>query len=191
MSRQHNNTHTTQHSDAYTDFDGRAVLVARVVACAMDEANSESSFELTSDQTETVLQFQELTGIEDLDRCKDILQQQNWDLEIAVRLTLDSVDSNANSAANNEPSVRHRHLVANTSRDNGTDNSHANNNTVNNNNNVEYRRAETRLTVWSFIARVISSPFAFIYDTFVSLLQFALSLIRADPTRQNHSNDDI
>ncbi|XP_066584165.1 FAS-associated factor 2 [Prorops nasuta] len=41
--------------------------------------------ELSSDQTEKVLQFQDLTGIEDLSICRDVLQRHNWNLEVAVQ----------------------------------------------------------------------------------------------------------
>ncbi|KAL6430818.1 hypothetical protein ACFW04_006972 [Cataglyphis niger] len=41
--------------------------------------------ELSGDQTEKVLQFQDLTGIEDLSICRDVLQRHNWNLEVAVQ----------------------------------------------------------------------------------------------------------
>ncbi|KAG7198715.1 hypothetical protein KM043_001706 [Ampulex compressa] len=41
--------------------------------------------ELSGDQTEKVLQFQDLTGIEDLSVCRDVLQRHNWNLEVAVQ----------------------------------------------------------------------------------------------------------
>lgn len=41
--------------------------------------------ELSGDQTENILQFQDLTGIEDLSICRDVLQRHNWNLEVAVQ----------------------------------------------------------------------------------------------------------
>ncbi|XP_015598638.1 FAS-associated factor 2 [Cephus cinctus] len=41
--------------------------------------------ELSGEQTEKVLQFQDLTGIEDLSICRDVLQRHDWNLEIAVQ----------------------------------------------------------------------------------------------------------
>lgn len=41
--------------------------------------------ELSGDQTEKVIQFQDLTGIEDLAVCRDVLQRHNWNLEVAVQ----------------------------------------------------------------------------------------------------------
>lgn len=40
---------------------------------------------LTSDQTERLLQFQDLTGIEDVTVCRDVLQRHQWNLEVAVQ----------------------------------------------------------------------------------------------------------
>lgn len=40
---------------------------------------------LTNDQTEKVLHFQELTGIEDLNVIRDILIRHQWNLEIAFQ----------------------------------------------------------------------------------------------------------
>lgn len=36
-------------------------------------------------QTEKVQQFQEITGIDDLNRCRDILIRNGWDLEVAMQ----------------------------------------------------------------------------------------------------------
>lgn len=40
---------------------------------------------LTNEQTEKILQFQELTGIEDINVCRDILIRHHWNLEIAFQ----------------------------------------------------------------------------------------------------------
>lgn len=32
--------------------------------------------------------YQDLTGIEDIDRCKDILREHNWDIEVPFPLPL-------------------------------------------------------------------------------------------------------
>lgn len=37
---------------------------------------------LTHDQTDKILQFQDLTGIEDMSICRDVLQRHQWDLEV-------------------------------------------------------------------------------------------------------------
>ncbi|XP_065156030.1 FAS-associated factor 2 [Atheta coriaria] len=40
---------------------------------------------LTSEQTDKVLQFQDLTGVEDISICRDVLQRHQWSLEVAVQ----------------------------------------------------------------------------------------------------------
>ncbi|ENN70497.1 hypothetical protein YQE_12673, partial [Dendroctonus ponderosae] len=51
----------------------------------MDYPNENGGLGLTSDQTEKVLQFQDLTGIEDITICRDVLQRHQWNLEVAVQ----------------------------------------------------------------------------------------------------------
>ncbi|XP_001606512.1 FAS-associated factor 2 [Nasonia vitripennis] len=41
--------------------------------------------DLIADQLDKVLQFQDLTGIENLSVCRDVLQRHNWNLEVAVQ----------------------------------------------------------------------------------------------------------
>uniref|UniRef100_U5EWD1 Putative fas-associated factor 2 n=1 Tax=Corethrella appendiculata TaxID=1370023 RepID=U5EWD1_9DIPT len=40
---------------------------------------------LTNEQTEKVIQFQDLTGIDDMNVCRDILIRHQWDLEVAFQ----------------------------------------------------------------------------------------------------------
>ncbi|KAF5302632.1 hypothetical protein FQR65_LT19088 [Abscondita terminalis] len=40
---------------------------------------------LTTEQTEKVLQFNDLTGIDDISICRDVLQRHQWNLEVAVQ----------------------------------------------------------------------------------------------------------
>ena len=40
---------------------------------------------LSSEQTEKVLQFQDLIGIDDLNICRDVLIRHQWDLEVAIQ----------------------------------------------------------------------------------------------------------
>uniref|UniRef100_V5GZD6 FAS-associated factor n=1 Tax=Anoplophora glabripennis TaxID=217634 RepID=V5GZD6_ANOGL len=51
----------------------------------MDYLGDNGGLGLTSDQTEKVLQFQDLTGIEDMTICRDVLQRHQWNLEVAVQ----------------------------------------------------------------------------------------------------------
>lgn len=51
----------------------------------MDYLGDNAGLGLTTDQTEKVLQFQDLTGIEDMTVCRDVLQRHQWNLEVAVQ----------------------------------------------------------------------------------------------------------
>ncbi|KAJ8945726.1 hypothetical protein NQ314_009088 [Rhamnusium bicolor] len=51
----------------------------------MDFMAEQGGMGLTSDQTDKVLQFQDLTGIEDMTICRDVLQRHQWNLEVAVQ----------------------------------------------------------------------------------------------------------
>jgi len=47
---------------------------------------------LTNEQTEKVLQFQDLTGIEDMNVCRDVLIRHQWDLEVCICLYAHTVN---------------------------------------------------------------------------------------------------
>ncbi|CAH1247601.1 FAF2 [Branchiostoma lanceolatum] len=47
----------------------------------------DSQVELTSAQTEKLLQFQDLTGINDLEKCRQVLDRHGWNMEAAVHDT--------------------------------------------------------------------------------------------------------
>lgn len=51
----------------------------------MDYLGDNGGLGLSSEQTEKVLQFQDLTGIEDISICRDVLQRHQWNLEVAVQ----------------------------------------------------------------------------------------------------------
>lgn len=50
----------------------------------MDGGGMAGGMGLSNDQADKVLQFQELTGIEDISVCRDVLQRHQWNLEVAV-----------------------------------------------------------------------------------------------------------
>lgn len=51
----------------------------------MNYLGDNASLGLTGEQTEKVLQLQDLTGIEDMTICRDVLQRHQWNLEVAVQ----------------------------------------------------------------------------------------------------------
>lgn len=49
------------------------------------DLGADNDFGLTNEQTDKILQFQDLTGIEDMTICREVLQRHQWDLEVAVQ----------------------------------------------------------------------------------------------------------
>ncbi|CAG0889300.1 unnamed protein product [Darwinula stevensoni] len=69
-----------------------------------DELGSESSEEpymerenLTVQQTDQLIQFQEISGVQDLEHCRAILERHGWNIESAVQDHLSSSDSPVSS----------------------------------------------------------------------------------------------
>lgn len=64
---------------------------------------------LSTNQTEKVLQFQDLIGIDDIIQCRDILTRHQWDLEVAIQEQLNLREGRpsmyASSIENREPQV--------------------------------------------------------------------------------------
>ncbi|XP_075756809.1 FAS-associated factor 2 isoform X1 [Pelodiscus sinensis] len=118
--------------------------------------------ELTAEQTEKLLQFQDLTGIESMDHCRHTLEQHNWNIEAAVQDRLNEQEG-VPSVFNPPPS---RPLQVNT---------------------ADHRiysyvvsRPQPRgLLGWGYY--LIMLPFRFTYYTLLDIFRFALSFIRADP----------
>lgn len=54
---------------------------------------------LSSEQTDELLQFQELTGVEDITICRDVMQRHSWNLELAVQETLNRKEGRPSSYA--------------------------------------------------------------------------------------------
>lgn len=68
---------------------------------------------LSSDQTDKVLQFQNLTGIEDMTICRDVLQRHQWNLEVAVQEQLNILEGRPSIYAQESrpPAVVSDHLT--------------------------------------------------------------------------------
>ncbi|XP_035223428.1 FAS-associated factor 2-like isoform X2 [Stegodyphus dumicola] len=121
--------------------------------------------ELSSQQTEKLLQFQDLTGIEDIERCRNILESHNWDLEVATQVTLNMREG---APSVYRPLPRTPPSVVASPPDQRVF--------------LAVRSWQpTGLLGWSFL--FISFPFQFVYSALVRLARYALSFIRADPRR--------
>ncbi|GAB6018656.1 FAS-associated factor 2 [Chamberlinius hualienensis] len=66
------------------------------------EYRMEDNQNLSASETDKLLQFQDLTGIEDIVRCRHLLETHNWDLEVAVQNTL-SIQEGTPSVFNSSP----------------------------------------------------------------------------------------
>ncbi|XP_075897727.1 FAS-associated factor 2 [Nelusetta ayraudi] len=118
--------------------------------------------ELSQAQTEKLLQFQDLTGLESMDQCRRTLEQHNWNIEAAVQDRLNEQEG-VPSVFNPPPS---RPLQVNT---------------------ADHRvysyivsRPQPRgLLGWSYY--LIMLPFRFTYYTLLDIFRFALRFVRPDP----------
>ncbi|XP_014252805.1 FAS-associated factor 2 isoform X1 [Cimex lectularius] len=121
--------------------------------------------ELTPEQTEKVVQFQELTGLDNLSVCRDALHRHGWDLEVAVQDQLNisegrpSVFATENAAP---PSVVNDGVVQHVFYSPPSD---------------SYRWGGPFGYIFSFV-------FQFCYDTITSILKFAFSIFWKEPRRQ-------
>jgi len=70
----------------------------------MEHSDSEDETGLTQEQMDKLAQLQDLTGIEDTEVCRALLEDQNWDLEGAARnhLGIPSDSNNQNSDDNEQ-----------------------------------------------------------------------------------------
>ncbi|XP_022710376.1 FAS-associated factor 2-like isoform X2 [Varroa jacobsoni] len=118
-----------------------------------------SSEELSESQNEKLAQFQEITGFEDLSRCRDILCAHSWDLEAAVSTAL--------------------HLPSSPTRDRlGTQDVP----TVDQNfQGADYTLSHWRPRGWiGFGWYMLQWPLSFFFRTIYNIMRFAVSLIRND-----------
>lgn len=66
---------------------------------------------LTADQTEKVLQFQDLIGIDDIVACRDILSRHQWDLEVAIQEQLNLREGRPSVFASSIPNDREPQVI--------------------------------------------------------------------------------
>lgn len=118
--------------------------------------------ELSQEQTEKLLQFQDLTGIESMDQCRQTLQQHNWNIEAAVQDRLNEQEG-VPSVFNTAPS---RPLQVNTADHRVYSY-------------VVSRPQPRGLLGWGYY--LIMLPFRITYYTLLDIFRFALRFVRPDP----------
>lgn len=117
---------------------------------------------LSSEQTEKILQFQDLTGIEDMSICRDVLQRHQWNLEVAVQEQLNIREGRPSLYATETrpPAVVSDHLGQHVFYSPPTDGSGSG-----------FR---------GFIKNVINFFWSICYNTIIALIQIGQRFIRPD-----------
>ncbi|XP_069507562.1 FAS-associated factor 2 [Ambystoma mexicanum] len=118
--------------------------------------------ELTQEQTERLLQFQDLTGIESMEQCRQTLEQHNWNIEAAVQDRLN--EQEGVPMVFSPPPVRP--LMVNTADHRVYSY-------------VVSRPQPRGLLGWGYY--LIMLPFRFTYYTLLDIFRFAFRFIRPDP----------
>nr|CAD7426099.1 unnamed protein product [Timema monikensis] len=126
----------------------------------------EDNLSLSADQTEKILQFQDLTGIEDMSVCRDVLQRHGWDLEVSVQEQLNIREGRPSVYRSDviTPSVVNNHLEQRVFFSPPSHN-------------------YPRNGVFGLFRYVVSLLVQFCYNTLSNFLNFTFRLIQPDPRR--------
>ncbi|CAG2203937.1 FAF2 [Mytilus edulis] len=127
---------------------------------------AEAPEEISPEQTEKIIQFQDMTGIDDLDRCQQILQQHEWNIETAVQDTFNEQEGVPSVYSQPPPEPRTPPVNIQPSDQRVFT--------------VASRRPQG-IFQWTYF--FMAFPFRFVYTTFTDILTFIWSLFRQDPRR--------
>ncbi|CAE1166269.1 FAF2 [Acanthosepion pharaonis] len=131
---------------------------------------ADDDVDLSPEQTEKLIHFQDLTMIEDIERCKYILERHSWNIESAVTDTLyerDVANAPLTAARTHSPEPRMPSMNL-TPRDQ----------------HVYVTVSEGPRGVLQWISYAFMLPFRFFFTTFIDIIKFAYRLVWPDP-RQN------
>ncbi|XP_026472980.1 FAS-associated factor 2 [Ctenocephalides felis] len=131
----------------------------------MDIAN-DNDMGLTTEQTEKVLQFQDLTGIEDISICRDVLHRHQWDLEVAIQEQLNIREGRPSIFATTE------------SRPPAVVNDHSNQRIY-----TTPASSDPPVGITGYVGYVFNMIVSLFYNTFSSILNTLLSIFRDDSRR--------
>lgn len=120
---------------------------------------------LSAEQREKILQFQDLTGIEDLSICRDILQRHSWDIEVSVQEQLNIREGRPSVFASD---MRAPAVVSDAAAQRVF---------------FSPPTSEPPRGIRGLFTYVVSIVFQLCYNTLASILQFTFRLIRPDPRR--------
>lgn len=127
---------------------------------------AEAPEEISPEQTEKIIQFQDMTGIEDLERCQQILQQHEWNIETAVQDTFNEQEGVPSVYSQPPPEPRTPPVNIQPSDQRVFT--------------VASRRPQG-IFQWTYF--IMAFPFRFVYTTFTDILTFIWGLFRQDPRR--------
>lgn len=148
----------------------------------------EEEEDISPEQTEKLIQFQDLTGNDDMAQCKELLKSNNWDLEAAVQHHLvhqDHTDDSFNVNANGDVSpprlppnapAPEMPPVARPVRE-----PQVNINPIDQRIYSVVPRRTAPVGIFGWTSFFIMLPFRFFYSTFHDILSFVYRLFRPDP----------
>ncbi|XP_070534832.1 FAS-associated factor 2-like [Ptychodera flava] len=133
-------------------------------------AAGQEEAELSQERTEQLLQFQDLTGIEDMQECRRVLESHNWNIEAAVHDTLNEAEGSSPVFRQPEPPPRpsmRPPMVDLQPRDQRVY--------------TIARRHPMTWLQWGYM--LVFLPFRFVYTTILDLFRITLRLFRPDARR--------
>lgn len=128
---------------------------------------ADDDVDLSPEQTEKLIHFQDLTMIEDIDRCKYILERHSWNIESAVRDTLyerDVATAPLSAARTQSPEPRMPSM-----------------NLAPRDQHVYVTLPERPRGVFQWMSYAFMLPFRFFFTTFIDIIKFAYRLVWPDP----------
>ncbi|XP_072041833.1 FAS-associated factor 2-like [Amphiura filiformis] len=126
--------------------------------------------DLSPEQTEKLIQFQDLTGIDDMDRCRTIMERHNWNIEAAVQDRLNESEGRptvfGSGGRDGRPEPRPPAV-----------NTHPRDQRIY----TVSRRHPQGWFQWSYM--VLLFPFRFVYVTIFDIFHWVVRLFQPDPRR--------
>ncbi|XP_035828542.1 FAS-associated factor 2 [Aplysia californica] len=122
---------------------------------------------LSPEQTEKLLQFQDLTGIEQIERCREILQAHDWNIEAAVQDTFNEQEG-APPVFSRPPRQEERPPQVNLQPTNQR---------------VILYPGHRPQGIFQWTYYLLTMPIRFVWGTFFDIIKAFISFIRPDPRR--------
>lgn len=123
---------------------------------------------LTSEQTEKILQFQDLIGIEDINVCQDVLIRYDWNLETAIQEQLNIQEGRPSMYASDrrEPEVVNDRYLQRVF--------------------ISHREPERPTSFTGLIGYFVNYVFSFCYSTLSTIISTILDLVRSNERSKYH-----